>query len=201
MSQQLAIDPTHNSIEVVAYNASNLLASLPARTSIKFTGTADTVTLNLYVLAIGINAYVDKGWRAPGSDDLLAFPPLNLAVSDAKAVAAALKQAGVGQYAEVRVTNALDTDASAGGLQQIMDRIASEIDPRNTFILFAAAHGTSQNGRSNLIPQDYDGGTNPFSLRCRYGGDEGQGDESGCDDGVHGGSPGRMPTSSALHFG
>jgi hypothetical protein len=37
--------------------------------------------------------------------------------------------------------------------------------------------------------------------RCRYGGDEGQGDESGCDDGVHGGSPGRMPTSSALHFG
>jgi hypothetical protein len=27
--------------------------------------------------------------------------------------------------------------------------------------------------------------------RCRYSGDEGQGDESGCDDGVHGGSPGQ----------
>jgi hypothetical protein len=27
--------------------------------------------------------------------------------------------------------------------------------------------------------------------RCRYSGDEGEGDESGRDDGVHGGSPGQ----------
>jgi hypothetical protein len=61
-----ATRPGDNTIEVVAYNASNLLASLPARTTIKFTGSTDTVKPTLYVLAIGINAYVDKGWRPVG---------------------------------------------------------------------------------------------------------------------------------------
>jgi Caspase domain len=121
----------------------------------------------LYVLAIGINAYVDRGWNPPGSYDILKFPPLNLAVSNAKALAAALKQAGAGQYAEVKITEALDADASLAHLQQIIERMASEIHPRDTFVLFAAAHGTSHQGRFYLIPQDYDGGTNPASLQER----------------------------------
>jgi WD40 repeat protein len=167
LTQRLALDPGDNTIEVIAYNASNLLASLPARTTVNITGSANRVKPKLHVLAIGINAYVDKGWKPAGSADILAFPPLNLAVSDAKALAAAFKQAGSGQYAEVRVTEALDTEATAAGLQQIIERMASEIDPRDTFVLFAAAHGTSNNGRFYLIPQDYDGGTNPVSLQER----------------------------------
>ena len=167
LTQQLVLDPGDNTIEVVAYNESNLLASLPARTMIAFTGAADTVKPTLHVLAIGINAYVDKGWRPPGSADILAFPPLNLAVSDAKAVAAVLRKAGVGQYAQVKVTEALDRNATAAGLQHIIERMAPEIHPRDTFVLFAAAHGTSHNGRFYLIPQDYDGGANPASLQKR----------------------------------
>ena len=42
--------------------------------------------------------------------------------------------------------------------RQIVDKIAAEIHPRDTFILFAAAHGTSENGRFYLIPQDYQSG-------------------------------------------
>ena len=68
LTQQLALDPGDNTIEVVAYNASNLLASLPARTTIKFTGAADQAKPKLHILAIGINAYVDRGWTPPGSD-------------------------------------------------------------------------------------------------------------------------------------
>ena len=165
MKQQLALDPGDNTIEVVAYNASNLLASLPARTTIKIPGSAAKVKPTLHVLAIGINAYVDQGWKPAGSDEVLAFPPLKLAVSDAKSLATAFKRAGSGQYAEVKVTEALDTDATATGLQHIIERMASEIDPRDTFVLFAAAHGSSHNGRFYLIPQDYDGGTNPVSLQ------------------------------------
>jgi uncharacterized caspase-like protein len=71
------------------------------------------------------------------------------------------------QYAEVRVTEALDTDATVAGLQQIIERMATEIDPRDTFVLFAAAHGTSHNGRFYLIPQDYDGGADPVALQER----------------------------------
>jgi WD40 repeat protein/uncharacterized caspase-like protein len=167
LMQQLALDPGDNTIEVVAYNESNLLASLPARTTINFTGSVDTVKPTLHVFAIGINGYVDKGWRPPGSGETLAFPPLNLAVNDAEALASALKQAGSGQYAAVKATLALDTDATAAGLQQIIERMAPEINPRDTFVLFAAAHGTSHQGRFYLIPQDYDGGTNPASLQER----------------------------------
>jgi hypothetical protein len=83
---------------------------------------------------------------------ILAFPPLNFAVRAAKALAAALKQAGLGQYADVKVTAALDIDATAADLQQIIERMVSEIHPRDSFVLFAAAHGTSHNGRFYLIP-------------------------------------------------
>ena len=97
----------------------------------------------------------------------MAFPPLNLAVRDAKAVAAALRKAGVRQYDEVEVTEALDADATVIHLEQIIEQMASKINPRDTFVLFAAAHGTSKDGRFYLIPQDYDGGTNPTSLQKR----------------------------------
>jgi hypothetical protein len=156
-----------NTIELVAYNASNLLASLPARTIVKFAGPIDKAKPKLHVLAIGINAYIDRGWRSPGSADTLAFPRLSLDVNDAKAFAAAMKQAGAGQYAEVQATEALDTNATAARLEQIVDRVAASIHRRDTFVLFAAAHGTSKNGRFYLIPQDYDGGTNPTALRER----------------------------------
>ena len=167
LKQQVALDPGNNVIEVIAYNASNLFASLPARATVTYIGPSDTVKPTLHVLAIGINAYIDKGWRPVGSDGIQSFPPLRLAVSDAKALTAALKRASAGQYADVKITEALDTDASAAGLQQIIQRLASEINPRDTFVLFAAAHGTSHNGRFFLIPQDYDGGTNPSSLQER----------------------------------
>jgi WD40 repeat protein len=166
-AQQLALDLGDNTMEVVAYNAGNLLASLPARATIKFTGTADAAKPTLHVLAIGINAYHDLGWTPPGSAETLAFPPLNLAVSDAKALATTFKQAAVGQYAKAKIIEALDTDATAAGLQQIIDRMAPEIHPRDTFVMFAAAHGSSHDGRYYLIPQDYNGGTNPDALQQR----------------------------------
>jgi uncharacterized caspase-like protein len=151
----------------VAYNASNLLASLPATTTIKYIGSPNSQKPTLHVLTIGINNYKDRGWRPPGSDEVLAFPPLKLGVSDATTLGAALKQAGAGQYSEVKITEALNSEATLANLQQIIDRMASEINPRDTFVLFAAAHGTSHNGRFYLIPQDYDGGTNPDALRQR----------------------------------
>lgn len=172
MSRQLALDPGENVIDVVAYNAANLLASLPARTTIRLDGVTDEAKPKLHVLAIGINAYIDKGWTPPGKTRLLKFPPLNLAVKDATGLAAALKQAGAGQYSEVKVTQALDRDATLAGLETIIDRMATDIHPRDTFVLFAAAHGTSLNGRFYMIPQDYDGGANPAALQAHAIGPE-----------------------------
>jgi WD40 repeat protein len=161
--QTLALDPGENEIEVIAYEGRNLLASRPARATVSFTGKADAVKPNLHVLAIGINAYVDKG-SAGGKDY---FPPLRLAAADAKAFAAKLRKAAAGLYAKVHVNHALDTAATAVGLDGIVAKMAQRISPRDTFVLFAAAHGTSRDGKFYMIPQDYQGGSDPRALASR----------------------------------
>lgn len=172
VSRQLALDPGDNVVEVVAYNSANLLASVPAKTTIKHAAPSEGVKPRLHVLVIGINAYVDKGWVPPGESAPISFPPLKLAVSDAEALGAALERAGAGQYDGVRVPKALNADATGASLEAIIHRMATEVHPRDTFVFFAAAHGTSRNGRFYLIPQDYDGGTNPLALQERAIGQE-----------------------------
>jgi WD40 repeat protein len=164
LKQALALDAGDNNIELIAYTADNVLASVPAQIAIKYSAPANQPKPKLFVLAVGINQYVDKGYTPPGTTDVLKFSPLSLAVGDAKSIAEDLKRAGGGQYEDVVVTLALDTDATQAGIDKAIDAIASRIHPRDTFVLFAASHGFSHDGRFYLIPQDYDGGSNPEAL-------------------------------------
>jgi WD40 repeat protein len=167
ITQTLALDPGENAIEVVAYNARNLLASLPAQTTITYDAPADAKKPQLYVLSIGVNAYHDEGWTPPGATKREYFPPLKLAVDDARSVGEAFKQAGSGIYRQVIVRTAFDEEATAAGLERIVKEISAQINPRDTFVLFAAAHGYSNNGHFYLLPQDYQGGTDPTALISR----------------------------------
>ena len=160
VTQQLALDPGPNTIEAVAYNASNLLASVAARTTIAFTGSADTAKPKLHVLAIGIDGYTDPGFEGRK------FAPLALAVKDARALGAAFAEAGKTMYAETRIAYALDADATPAAIEATIDRMAKDIHPRDTFVLFAAAHGASANGRFYLIPHDFKSGPNALSERA-----------------------------------
>jgi uncharacterized caspase-like protein len=137
--------------EVVAYSARNLLASLPAQTMITYDAPADAQKPELYVLAVGVNAYHDEGWMPPGGAKREYFPPLKLAVDDAKSIGDALKEAGSGFYEQVIVRTAFDQEATAEGLERIVKEISAQVSPRDTFVLFAAAHGYSNNGRFYLL--------------------------------------------------
>ena len=167
VTQELALDPGENRIELIAYERRNLLASLPAQTTVVYDGPADTVKPKLHILAIGINAYEDEGWAEPGSGEVKAFPPLGLAVGDAKAFTAEVEKAAGELYGEVRVKTAIDREATPANLDRIVREMAAEISPRDTFVLYAAAHGYSMNGNYYLIPQDYQGGANPQALKTR----------------------------------
>jgi WD40 repeat protein len=149
VTRQLALDLGDNTIEVVAYNGSNLLASLPAHTVLKFMGPSDKTRSRLHILAIGIDKYVDEKFA----------PPLDLAETDAKAFAESMKWATTGLYDQIRVTLALGQNATRDNLSKIINNLAAEINPRDSFILFAAGHGVSSNGRFYLIPQDYKSGS------------------------------------------
>ncbi|MDX2203614.1 MAG: hypothetical protein NW223_12755 [Hyphomicrobiaceae bacterium] len=167
VTQELALDPGENVVEVVAYNGSNLLASPPARIAMHGSSPAEQTKPKLHVLTIGINDYVDRGWTPPGTVKTLKFGRLGLAVKDATSLAEALRTAGAGHYAEVRARVALDADATLAKLDRTIDSMAASIHPRDTFVLFAAAHGVSVDGHFYMIPQDYQGGTNPEALAKR----------------------------------
>ena len=162
---ELALEPGENTIEVVAYNARDLLASLPAQTTITYTGLADTIKPKLHVLAIGINEYEDR--FNPSDPSIRGFGMLHLAVYDAVDIGDAFKKAGAGLYSEVNVETVLDDEATIPNLEAVIDRMAAKIHPRDTFVFFAAAHGYSHEGRFYLIPQDYHGGTDPEALKAR----------------------------------
>ena len=144
VKQTLALEPGENTIELVAYNARNLLASLPVSTTVTWTAPASRARPKLFVIAVGINDYHDRH-----------FPPLSHAVADAKAFGAAMKAAGEGQYADVDVTYLLDEDATAAKLEKEIAEVGARMHPRDVFVFLVAAHGKSENGRFHLIPQDY----------------------------------------------
>lgn len=145
LTRELALDPGDNTVEVVAYNRSNLMAPLPARTIVKFTGPTDKTKPKLYILTVGVDTYVDEKFA----------PPLDLAENDAKNFAESMQTAAAALYDGVHVIPVLGSQVTRVNLERAISRIAGEIHPRDSFILFAAGHGVSSKGRFYLIPHDY----------------------------------------------
>lgn len=142
LKQAMALDPGENTIEFVAYNGPNLVASVPARAKIKWLGAEPTAPPRLHVLVVGINDYLDATLK------------LTYAVPDAKALAAALAKAGQGHYEDVIVTQVLDRDATAAKLDEVFTDLAAKVRPRDVFVFFAAGHGKTLDGRYYFIPHD-----------------------------------------------
>lgn len=143
VTRELWLEPGENRIEVVAYNAKDLIASKPSKLSVTWEGQASTSAPRLHVLAIGVNDYWDSRLR------------LNHAVGDAKAVAAALRNAGKGLYESVSVTSLLDREANLAGLEAAFEKLGNEVRPRDVFLFFLAGHGKTVDGRYYFIPQDF----------------------------------------------
>lgn len=142
LKHAMALDPGENTIELTAYNSANLVASVPARTRITWTGSEPTAPPRLYVLVVGINDYLDATLK------------LTYAVPDAKTLAEALKQAGQGYYEDVIVTHVLDSDATAAKMDAVFNELAAKVRPRDVFLFFAAGHGKTLDGRYYFVPYD-----------------------------------------------
>ncbi|MEZ5843285.1 MAG: hypothetical protein R3D27_06065 [Hyphomicrobiaceae bacterium] len=155
LKRHLVLDPGENTIEVIAYNAANLIASRPARLVVRSDARAVQGKGRLHVLAIGIDAYASNR-----------FSPLSYAAKDARTVGAALKQAAGGLYDGVDVTIVTDAKATAENLDRIFERLGTTVKPSDTFVMFASAHGYSKDGRFFLIPQDYPDGLEAIATRA-----------------------------------
>jgi WD40 repeat protein/uncharacterized caspase-like protein len=141
--RSLALERGENRIEVLAYNAKELIASEPASVTVNWDGEKGATPPKLFVMAVGVNDYFDSRLK------------LSYAVPDATAIAEGFRKAGTGLYAGVDVTTVLDSDVTISNLDKVFTEIGSRVQPRDVFVFFLAGHGKTKNGRYYFLPRDF----------------------------------------------
>jgi WD40 repeat protein len=160
LRQSVALDPGENIVELTAYNGANLVAAAPVRTKITWTGKEPSAPPRLFVMAVGINDYLDTALK------------LTYSVPDATSLAKALETAGQNHYQDVIVTKVLDRDATAAKMDAAFADLANKIRPRDVFVFFAAGHGKTFEGRYYFIPHDMRYHTEQSLVRDAIGQDQ-----------------------------
>jgi WD40 repeat protein/uncharacterized caspase-like protein len=145
LKRTLAVDPGDSRIEMVAFNAKNLVASEPVTITVhRDAPTAASLTKpKLHVLAVGVNDYWDGRLR------------LSYAAPDATAIADAFRKAGVGLYSAVDAAAVLDADATIAHLDQVFADLGKRVASGDVFVFFMAGHGKTVDGRYYFLPQDF----------------------------------------------
>ena len=141
VKRTLSLGAGDNRIEVVAYNAQGLIASLPAAVTITRKG-AETKKANLYVVSVGVNSYADDRLR------------LSFAATDAQSVSDAMRKAGGKLYKSVEATDVDDANATAAHLDQVFTDLSHKVRPEDVFVFYLAGHGKTVDGRYYFVPQD-----------------------------------------------
>ncbi len=143
LTRNVMLEPGDNVIEIIAYNAANQIASEPVSVTVTWVGFAGTESPDLHIMAIGVNDYWDSQLR------------LNYAVPDARAVAAAFRQAGPGLYEEVHVHTLYNEQVTVDGLERAFAELSGKVNPQDVFVFFIAGHGKTVDGRYYFLPQDF----------------------------------------------
>jgi WD40 repeat protein/uncharacterized caspase-like protein len=164
LTRSLSLDAGDNSIEVVAYNGANLIASVPGHVSVAALTPAPAPTpapspgpstttapapapvaaaARLFVLAAGSDNYADKRFR------------LQYSVADAKATAQALEDSGKGLYASVEARVMSDAEVVTDRLDAVFQDMSKKIQPTDVFVLYLAGHGKTVDGRYYFVPQNF----------------------------------------------
>jgi WD40 repeat protein/uncharacterized caspase-like protein len=157
--RNLALDAGSNTIEVTAYNASNLIASVPERVDVTSQAASPSIAPaspggpaptqataaapRLFVLVAGINDYADERIK------------LSYAVPDANEIARGFKEAAGSLYRSVEVKLMTNAAVTKAGLDAAFAEISANASASDVFVLYLAGHGKTVDGRYYFIPQDF----------------------------------------------
>jgi len=150
LSLPLNLDPGPNRIEVVAFNGYS-----ESRRYIDVTRNAPAgekpALPNLWILAVGVNAYDNAGPRLQGLGNL------NFCVADAKGLVDSLKAQQGKRYGKVNSLLIADGEAqtpTAANIKQGL-KFLEGAAPRDVVVLFLAGHGISaQESKFFFLPKD-----------------------------------------------
>jgi WD40 repeat protein len=141
--QALTLDDGENTIEVVAYNAKSLIASVPAVLKVNRGGAQVAFQPRLYALTVGVNEYYDSRLR------------LTYASPDATALAEALQRVGEKIYERIELKTVLDADVNTANLDKVFGELSQRVRAQDVFVFFIAGHGKTVDGRYYFLPQDF----------------------------------------------
>jgi len=141
---RLALQPGDNEVILSTTNASgqietNALEQLTVRIRL---AADDSRLPRLHVLAIGISNYH------------LADLTLVNAANDARAIAKLMIDTKHKLYREAIITTLTDQDATNAGIATAFSRLAKDVAPADTVLVFFAGHGIALDGRYYFIPHD-----------------------------------------------
>lgn len=145
VTEGLRVDPAReNFIEVVAYNHSGLIASLPLRLTVDTFGVAADPRPRLRVLTVGVSKYKMTGFG------------LEVAANDARRFGEALSQVSAGLFSDIKVVPLYDEEVTRQALESAFFQLGQDVRPTDDFVLFVAGHGRAEAGRWFFMPQDLD---------------------------------------------
>jgi hypothetical protein len=183
VTRQLTLLPGQNTVEVIAYDQRNEVASPPAMRLVTLAEAPDTppdrsgsvVSLPVPTAAAPtVPAPITPPSAAPTA--LSGSPALHLllmavnryrdkalwldyAVPDAQAWASALHTAAAPLFGDLMITRLLDEQVTLHSLEAAFRQATARIKPQDVFVLYLAGHGVTRDGRYYFLPQDfrYDG--------------------------------------------
>jgi WD40 repeat protein len=144
LSRSFSLGEGANFIEVVAYNSKNLIASVPATVAVTLAPVAGKQPSRLFVVAVGVDSYENKSLE------------LKFAAADAQSVSAALElpRLSSGIYDSVHIEKVINDSATLEKLSKLFERLRSAMRPSDTFVLYMAGHGVTEDAQYHFIPQD-----------------------------------------------
>jgi WD40 repeat protein len=144
LSRSFSLGEGANFIEVVAYNSKNLIASVPATVAVTLAPVGARQPSRLFVIAVGVDSYQNKSLE------------LKFAAADAQSVSAALElpRLSSGIYDTVHIEKVINDSATLEKLSKLFERLRATMRPSDTFVLYMAGHGVTEDAQYHFIPQD-----------------------------------------------
>ncbi|MFZ1109266.1 MAG: caspase family protein [Rhodomicrobium sp.] len=132
-------------IEIVAEDTAGKIQSLPAKIAVHANPKAIAGAPDLYILAIGADAYRDRRVR------------LNYSVKDAAALAETFGAAGAGLYRNPPIVKTLfDGDVTAAKIEAAFEELGAKAKATDVFVFYIAGHGKTLDGDFYFVPPSVD---------------------------------------------
>lgn len=144
--------PGDNEVSITAFNGTNTVQGYME--TVNFNSKMKPEDPHLYILAIGIDQYLDNNVN------------LKFAVKDAKDIEEKLKGQAATLYKPVNIHYTLLTDREAikTNITDKVNELSRVVKPNDSFVLFVAGHGILLQNQYRMLTHDFDGMLNDHSM-------------------------------------